>query len=208
MKKYVQYGCGFSAPLEWKNYDSSPTLRFEKLPIIGKLKLKNAQKFPRNVFYGDIVNGLPEIENSIDGIYCSHVLEHLSYEDFLQAIKNTYKILKSGGIFRCVVPDLKHAAEEYLKNFERDSNPAQNFMTSTMLGVENRNKSIFGTLVSLFGNSKHLWMWDDKSLTQELDKVGFINCRNCSFNDSSDIHFKYVEEQSRFLNAVAIECYK
>jgi len=208
MKKYVQYGCGFSAPLKWKNYDSSPTLRFEKLPIIGKFKLKNAQKFPRNVFYGDIVNGLPEVENSIDGIYCSHVLEHLSYEDFLQALKNTYKILKPGGIFRCVVPDLKHAAEEYLKNFEGDSNPAKNFMTSTMLGVEKRNKSIFGTLVSLFGNSKHLWMWDNKSLTQELDKAGFINCRNCSFNDSSDIHFNYVEEQSRFLNAVAIECYK
>jgi hypothetical protein len=32
---YVQYGCGFSVGKDWLNFDSSPTLRVERLPIIG-----------------------------------------------------------------------------------------------------------------------------------------------------------------------------
>ena len=55
-KLYVQYGCGLSAPNEWKNFDVSPTLRFQKIPFIGKL-LKNRLNvnFPNNVVYGDII---------------------------------------------------------------------------------------------------------------------------------------------------------
>ena len=52
---YVQYGCGFSAPEGWKNFDASPTLQFERLPVIGRLFTKNASRFPENVRYGDIV---------------------------------------------------------------------------------------------------------------------------------------------------------
>ena len=45
LKKYVQYGCGFSAPEQWLNFDASPTLRFERLPIIGSLYTKNKSDF-------------------------------------------------------------------------------------------------------------------------------------------------------------------
>ena len=58
MKKYVQYGCGLSAPKEWLNYDVSPTLILQKTPLLSSvLKLDTA--FPDNVLYGDIVKGLP-----------------------------------------------------------------------------------------------------------------------------------------------------
>ena len=66
MKGYVQYGCGFTAPAEWVNYDASPTLRFERLPVLGKLYTRNKQRFPDNVKYGDIVKGLPEKADSCD----------------------------------------------------------------------------------------------------------------------------------------------
>ena len=57
--QYVQYGCGWSAPKEWRNFDASLTLRFERLPLIGHLYTKNESRFPGNVEYGDIVKGLP-----------------------------------------------------------------------------------------------------------------------------------------------------
>ena len=41
MKKiYVQYGCGLAAPKEWMNFDGSPTLRVQQIPIIGALLKK------------------------------------------------------------------------------------------------------------------------------------------------------------------------
>lgn len=209
-KKYVQYGCGLSAPKEWTNFDVSPTLRIQKIPIIGSiLKKKLNVVFPSNVLYGDIIKGLPIDDNSCDGLYCSHTLEHLSLQDFRKALMNSFKILKKGGVFRCIVPDLEFAARLYIKELDSNDNFASiNFLNNTLLGIKERPKGLNGFLSSFFGNSHHLWMWDNKSLSEELRNVGFAQIRVCKFNDSEDIMFKFVEDIGRFENAVAIECIK
>ena len=58
-----------------------PTLLFERIPLLGKLFTKNMARFPANVRYGDIVKGLPIREGTVDGVYASHVLEHLPLAD-------------------------------------------------------------------------------------------------------------------------------
>lgn len=211
MKKiYVQYGCGLSAPKEWTNFDVSPTLRIQKTPLIGSLlKSKLNTIFPSNVLYGDIIKGLPINENSCDGLYCSHTLEHLSLQDFRRALINSFKVLKKGGIFRCVLPDLELEARLYIKDIDDGNNLASiNFMNSTLLGIKERPRGLRGLLSSFYGNSHHLWMWDYKSLAEELKQVGFTQIRVCKFNDCEDEMFKYVEEKGRFENALAIECRK
>ena len=209
-KIYVQYGCGLSAPKEWINFDVSPTLRIQKTPILGTiLKSKLNTAFPSNVLYGDIIKGLPIDENSCDGLYCSHTLEHLSLQDFRQAIINSFKILKKGGIFRCIVPDLEFVARSYIKELDNGDNLASlNFINNTALGMKERPRGLKGFFSSFFGNSRHLWMWDNKSLLAELKDVGFTQIRACKFNDSDDDMFKSVEDINRFENVVAIECRK
>ncbi|MEO6190188.1 MAG: hypothetical protein ABIO44_07290 [Saprospiraceae bacterium] len=71
-------------------------------------------RFPNNVLYGNILNGLPVQESSFDGLYNSQKIEHLSLIDFHIELKNSYKNLRKGGIFRCVIPDLEVAARRYL----------------------------------------------------------------------------------------------
>src|ERR1700744_65996 len=108
---YVQYGSGLWAPVEWTNFDASPALRLQRLPVLGSLGPVRSPKFPANVLYGDIVKGLPVTPRSFRAIYCSHVLEHLSLNDFRVALRNTRTLLQDRGIFRLVVPDLRVAAE-------------------------------------------------------------------------------------------------
>src|ERR1700743_1953204 len=107
---YVQYGCGFSAGTGWLNFDSSPTLRIERIPVVGSLLSAclsgNAMRFPGDVQYGDICNGLPVANGTARGVYASHILEHSSLDDLRQALDNTYRMLAPGGIFRLIVPDL------------------------------------------------------------------------------------------------------
>jgi len=91
---FVQYGCGFSVAEGWRNFDASPTLRLERLPVVGRFVVGNMARFPDIVEYGDICKGLPVAANSCEAIYCSHVLEHLSLEDFRLALQNTYEHLK------------------------------------------------------------------------------------------------------------------
>ncbi|HEX6859864.1 MAG TPA: hypothetical protein VF138_06660, partial [Caulobacteraceae bacterium] len=58
-KLYVQYGCGLSAPDGWLNFDASPTLRLQRLPLVGRLLTRGRVRFPEAVRYGDITRGLP-----------------------------------------------------------------------------------------------------------------------------------------------------
>lgn len=209
---YVQYGSGpFSAPIGWKNYDSSPTLRIQQIPVIGRL-LKPAMHvaFHPDVIQGDILKGLPGIkESSCDGIYCSHVLEHLSYNDCILAIRNTYSYLKPGGYFRCVVPDLASAAKRYIEQLSQNDPRANvNFLEETMLGKEERTRGLKQLITTILGNREHLYMWDHISLSHQLARAGFKKIRHCNFNDSSDPMFRRVEEESRFNHAVALEATK
>ena len=201
---YVQYGCGWSAPDSWRNFDASPTLRFERIPLIGRLYTRNQSRFPANVEYGDIVKGLPIRERSLEGVYCSHVLEHLSLVDFRTALRNTHMLLKPGGLFRLVVPDLEWLVERY--SGDPSDTAALVLMKDSGMGVERRDRDIRAFLVSWLGNSKHLWIWDFRSIRSELWEAGFIGIRRACFNDSQDRAFAEVEDQRRWKNCLGVEC--
>jgi len=204
--EYVQYGCGFSSPRTWRNFDTSLTLRFERLPIIGKLYTKNDERFPPNVEYGDIVKGLPIPAFTCKGVYCSHILEHLSLGDFRKALRNTHKILMHGGFFRLVLPDLEYSINKYVNDPSQDA--AIEFLKETLLGQETRSRGIQGFVQEWLGNSKHLWMWDYKSISYELEKAGFINVRRAEYGDAVDLQFNDVEESLRWDDCLGVECQK
>jgi hypothetical protein len=203
----LQYGCGLNDATGWLNCDASPTLRLQRLPLMGVFFRKLLSPvFPSLVEYGDIVKGLKLSANYCDAIYCCHVLEHLSLEDCRSALRNTYLYLKPGGTFRCVLPDFEKQVATYLA----DSSPsaAPEFLTYTFLGRKSRPKGLAGIVREAFGNSHHLWMWDCKALANELAAVGFRGIRRCEFGDSKNLAFQAVENPGRYEWALAIECTK
>jgi hypothetical protein len=196
---YVQYGCGLSCPEGWLNYDSSPSVFLERLPAIGQWIKINQTRFPPGVRYGDILHGLPVANGAVNGIFASHVLEHMSYDDFWIALQNTYKLLVSGGIFRLVLPDLRTRAEYYCAQVQLGVTGANSdFMRSSYLGIQRRPKGAIGILRSYYGNSAHLWMWDVPSIMAALNSVGFKKIRPAAFNDCEDRMFRRVEDEGRF----------
>jgi len=211
MSVYVHFGCGMTAPNEWINYDVSPTLRIQKVPLIGwYIRKRSSIRFPSNVRYGDIIKGLPGIEKgTCDLIYCSHVLEHLCLQDFKLALENTFTLLKPGGVFRCVIPDLELYVKNYLERINSGDQLAScQFMKDAHIGLESRPKSIKEIIVNQFGNSRHLWMWDKNSLKFELVNAGFSSVRRCFYDDSKYKMFRKVENRARFRNAIAFESIK
>lgn len=201
---HVHYGAGWCAPVRWRNFDASPTLRFERLPIIGRLYTKNAARFPANVEYGDIVAGLPVADGSCAAVYCSHVLEHLALADFRTALVNTRRLLRPGGVFRLVMPDLEICARRYLANGSADA--AFEFFRDSGLGADERRRRPGGLIRDFFGNSRHLWLWDYKSAARELERAGFAGIRRAAFGDGADPLFREVEDYDRWKDCLGIEC--
>ena len=203
---YVQYGCGLSAPSEWRNFDASPRLRFERIPLPRFLYGKHKFLFPRNVEYGDIVKGLPVPPESCEGIYCSHVLEHLSLEDTKTALHHTFRYLQAGDIFRLVLPDLEYLIKQYLSSHSKDA--AISFIKETGLGDEHRPRSLKAFVTSWLGHSQHRWMWDFSALEAALSEAGFVEIRRALPGDSADPMFGLVESKERWDNCLGAECRK
>ena len=202
---WVHFGCGLCAPHEWVNFDSSPTLRMQRLPGIGRLAPAGPYgRFPTNVLYGDIIKGLPLPQRSASLLYCSHVLEHLCLSDLRRALLDCRRVLRPGGVFRLVVPDLEHLIRCYIA----DSSPqaATKFMDDTMLGRKFRSRGLLGLMREWLGSSQHLWMWDYKSLAAELEAAGFSTIRRAALGDSRIAAFALVESEGRWTNALGIEC--
>jgi SAM-dependent methyltransferase len=201
---YVQYGCGLASPEGWVNFDASPTVRMQRLPLLGAFA--PGPKFPKSVRYGNIALGLPLADATVDAVYCSHVLEHLAFDDLRRALKNTFRILRSQGVFRLVLPDLRLIAERHVASTAPDA--ADKFMRESLLGLTTRPKGLSGLLRSWLGNSNHLWMWDFASLSAELQAAGFTAIRRAALGDYADPEFQRVEDPERWSNNLGIHCVK
>jgi SAM-dependent methyltransferase len=200
---YVQYGCGLSAPDGWKNFDASPTLRIQRLPGVGRILARGRPIFPPEVQFGDVIKGLPVQDQTCVAVYCSHVLEHLSLEDFRKALHETYRILQPGGVFRGVLPDLEELAKTYVSDTSDEA--AMIFMKQSLLGVPQRPRGLRGLVEAMFGNSHHLWMWDYKSIAKHLRQAGFESVRRAQMGDGQDTMFARVEDQSRWTGCLGFE---
>ncbi len=63
----------------------------------------------------NLLKTLPFEEGGFDVVYHSQFLEHLSYDQGLDFIKECKRILKPGGVVRIVTPDLEDQAKSYLE---------------------------------------------------------------------------------------------
>jgi len=59
-------------------------------------------------------------ECSIEEIFASHLIEHLSYSEFDTAIHEWYRVLKHGGIIILECPDFEALCKEFLKVSEEE----------------------------------------------------------------------------------------
>jgi SAM-dependent methyltransferase len=203
----VNFGCGLSACEGWKNYDASPTLKVQRIWLIGNLAKRWVKPiFPQDAEYGDIVSGLPLDTGVADRVYCSHVLEHLSLSDFRRALSEVNRLMKPGAVFRGVLPDLAHEVAAYMADDSVDA--CSNFMRRTCLGVNDGSGGLFSSIRSLLGNSKHLWMWDYNGLAAELEAAGFVDIRTAIYGDSQCSEFVSIEEPDRWTNCLGFECRK
>ncbi len=208
MNTNIQYGAGLCGPASWRNFDSSPMLRLQRIPLLNLLPIaRRGAVYPRTVTYGDVVKGLPVETQSADLVYCSHTLEHLSLGDCRIALAETFRMLKPGGTFRAVLPDIRFICQEYLDSCDADADAAINFIRRTHMGLEETPHGI-ERLRRMFSRSFHLWMWDYPAMRNELEKTGFVAIRPAIFGDSTHGCFAAVESAPRWENALGFEALK
>lgn len=175
----INIGCGQTPTKGWRNYDNSYSIRLAKKPllafILGKAGFLSdpQQQFisfikKGNILWADATKRIPEENASVGIVYSSHMIEHIEREDVEIFLKESRRILESGGIIRIAVPNIKYHVENYLKDGDADK-----FIEGTLL-TRKRPKTITEKIKYLvIGDRNHQWMYDGNSLCQLLSSAGF-----------------------------------
>ena len=95
----LNLGCGSTFHSSWRNLDVNP--------------------LSEGIEYWDAKQGVPFKSGSVDFVYHSHLLEHLAKEDGKLLLEECFRVLKSKGILRVVLPDLEGICKAYLSAISR-----------------------------------------------------------------------------------------
>jgi ADP-heptose:LPS heptosyltransferase/ubiquinone/menaquinone biosynthesis C-methylase UbiE/glycosyltransferase involved in cell wall biosynthesis/predicted O-methyltransferase YrrM len=123
----------------------------------------------------DVRKGMPFDTNSVDFIYCSHFIEHLSHEEAWCFLDESFRVLKRGGKIRLSTPDLRIFAAKYLA---RD---IQFWDSRRWPGKTSADQ--FNYVLREMG---HSYVYDFESLQSLLKSVGFARIQQVPFEASLD----------------------
>jgi SAM-dependent methyltransferase len=193
----LQLGCGLTRPDGWINTDSSLNSLIQQFPGISWAvrKLRRSTRYERPATYMDVRGVWPYGAGSVDVVYASHLFEHLTSRQAQWFLKESFRVLRPGGVLRLVVPDLYALAKNYVNAYESGQDTASKlFLYAINLHQENaygpdRNFPV-RVLNDLQGYPhQHKMMYDQRSLREALEQADFVDVRESSYGKS-----EYVSE--------------
>src|SRR5947209_17130763 len=133
----------------------------------------------------DLRLALPLDDDSCDLIYSAHFFEHLEYKEGQELLRECYRALRPGGVFRISLPNFKGMFDAYLRGdheyFDlhdiRQLRPDVEPGTETLVDIVN---------YGIYQYGEHKCVYDEEKMVLILQKIGFGAVANSSFNSEID----------------------
>jgi len=159
----------------------------------------------KDVIFLDAREELPFENDSLDYIFCEHMIEHIGYQDGLKMLSECFRVLKKNGKIRIATPDLKVFLDLFSENKSDDQDQYMEWILKNWLnrqGVNEKNPVFNINLVM------HAWghefIYDDKTLIESLRRTGFRDSLSYKSGDSDDLNLKELESHGEFIGNVAM----
>tara|TARA_A100001011_G_scaffold369784_1_gene425456 strand:- start:128 stop:805 length:678 start_codon:yes stop_codon:yes gene_type:complete len=218
-KRLIQNESDYKDPLEWGNLLGSFKFLFRSFigSIISK-KVKNKHKIKYlNLGSGSIYqDGWTNADfyrfrdikidwmldagkkwkcddNFWDAIFSEHTLEHLTYKCAINALEESYRTLKKGGILRLSLPNINLSIEHLTGNYV--SVEFEEFKT---------NAECISFVTQNWG---HKSTWDPELMISLLEEIGFIDVKKMEYQQST-IQELCIETPDKVWESMYIEAKK
>jgi predicted SAM-dependent methyltransferase len=170
--RLLNLGCGNTRFEGWVNADR---LRIAYLLLEIRQVLRGALKLPDWVLDATWRWNCPD--DYWEGIFSEDVLEHLSYNEAVAALKEALRTLQPGRWIRIALPDVRRYIEFY--NANATNQPANKWFDERFAyGAE--------SIAYLTQNQGHASVWDARLLSEVLAEIGFANVRTVDFERGTD----------------------
>jgi SAM-dependent methyltransferase len=198
----LNLGCGPNVVDGWINVDYALGAKLTKLPLFSAINRRLGvveASWDNRVFLHDLTRRFPWPDASTSCCYSSHTLEHLTREQGVFLLKESHRVLRSGGVVRIVVPDLGSVIRKYGDGTIR----ADRFL-ETLDVLYGTNKRGFKKLLAPFYEYPHKCMYDTSTLISVMRGIGFVAESRHPF-DSRITGVEQIEVPDRTVDAVIVE---
>ncbi len=195
----------------WINVDKSWSPQVQRRPrlrrLLGGLRVTGppqlAEGWQGVIARMNVTRRFPWTAESVDAIYASHFLEHLTRTEADAVLERCHRALRPGGIIRLAMPDLAHGARKYLNALEAGDEGAADRFVEFLGFVPELSGNILRRVALRVLHRPHQWMYDQVSLTRKLQRVGFRNVRAMGYREGriSDVERLDNRPESFFLEA-------
>lgn len=184
----IHLGCGADIRPGWVNVDLAVT------PPPG---FEAAAHPDTQLVAHDLREGLPLAEDSCAAIYSSHFFEHLEYRHGLRLMRDCYRALKPGGIFRLCMPNYRGVFEAYLRH------DAEYFRMVDYGLAEPRTRTLGDYMTySLYQFGEHKCFYDEERFQTVLSDVGFRSAGPSAFRGDIDVDNELRRAYSYYVEAI------
>ncbi len=130
----------------------------------------------------DITKRLKWSDNSVDIIFTEHVIEHVPIDGAITFMREAFRVLKPGGVFRVVAPMLdtmmKFKLDEIGERFAREQllpfYQRENEMLKAV-GLDITFEPVTFLFDSLLKKHGHQFVWTTRMMAEVLRRVGFAD---------------------------------
>lgn len=152
----------------------------------------------KNVHYlVDFGRPLPFPNESFDGVFCEHVMEHFSLADGEMIAREVHRVLRASGCFRVIVPDAELILRRYL-------DAPEELVSQRGTGSETPME-----IVNLYFRQRyeHQFLYDWSTMEKMLLRAGFATVYRTAFGDARHcpsiiLDDKKYESESLYVEAV------
>lgn len=141
----------------------------------------------RGIDYGaDLRYPLKIASSAVDGIFCEHTLEHLTYSQVDAVLGESCRILKPGGVIRLVLPDLSLFMRNYCAGNREWFARWEELMFTTSKDSERAGRKLLTSLEAVSFVTQeygHVSCWDFETLAAYLKKNGFREITKTAFRE-------------------------
>jgi predicted SAM-dependent methyltransferase len=145
---------------------------------------------------------IPNIDdNTYDGTFSEHFIEHLTKEHGIAFLKEMYRVLKPGGVIRVIWPSMDFVdylssdqnlddhpfVSEYHRNILMSERPLSNPYYSSILSqvqIQQMSKQRQVALRLLHQEGEHKCVWYKNDLLNQLNELGFKNVSEMPYGKS------------------------
>lgn len=148
---------------------------------------------------------------SMEYVFSEHLFEHLTYPQAVNMLRESFRVLKSGGVFRVATPNLRFLMGLY----EEPEKP----LHKEYIAYTAKNGGLPATSVFVINRFHTAWghqiVYDMETLTDLLAQAGFREICSCEVGKSKhpalngiEGHFKTMPPEFNLLETMVLEATK